>query len=655
MLFSIFMFVFFRYKVQDQPVDLGCIIRAPPNKFDSNSVRCTALEQINCPVPFAENEELVSCIICLSPTREDFQLQEPIAVCIPFIAPRTSAHVHSSREPVIKIEQNGKWNCLDTREENMETNKDYKLAIAEVRTLSKMAVFSRLKQDYATISSRGGKVTSSYDSRISFTVPRNGIDGKDHVIMEVQPVDTTTVSDLRVRSPTCKGLLTSSPIIHMAWESTDFNKPVTVTVPCPPNPAKAKKIAAMRKAKEEKMRNPPRPQVILPHEQEALEKEKQKSKLQKMQEELLQAEKEKDEPKQTKWYMGEYANNEDDETDHLFLVSGQGHDKWTPVQDVQVMQVKLDLLQFDLDKPLEKFMVLRTRTNVPEDNIGPIACEVSHFLSQKFVQVILKQKSDDPYDTVLSVIPAAKTEKTLKKLSEEGYDDGPDPSQVLSINEGDIIEVSFRGNVTKRDTEQIQFVYNSNLESETDFYACEVDKYLQKNFPVYRGVVEVYRKYEVISKKKLRRKEQAFEECELPPEYKRDLTCEMAINIPKYHVEPSSTLVKAPIIIRNTTDPINESLMRFVADELGDEWRIVANHLNLSKPRIQAILRNMQNNDLSDADAKYDMLMTWLKKTPKAVDKVSCLSMALLKSGRGDIAEDVRARNREFREHHRSH
>ena len=55
----------------------------------------------------------------------------------------------------------------------------------------------------------------------------------------------------------------------------------------------------------------------------------------------------------------------------------------------------------------------------------------------------------------------------------------------------------------------------------------------------------------------------------------------------QYHVEPSSTLVKAPIIIRNTTDPINESLMRFVADELGDEWRIVANHLNLSKPRIQ--------------------------------------------------------------------
>jgi len=66
--------------------------------------------------------------------------------------------------------------------------------------------------------------------------------------------------------------------------------------------------------------------------------------------------------------------------------------------------------------------------------------------------------------------------------------------QVLSINEGDVIEVGFRGNIKNRDADGIQFVYNSNLESETEFHACEVDKYLQKNFPVYRGVVEV-RKY----------------------------------------------------------------------------------------------------------------------------------------------------------------
>ena len=80
-------------------------------------------------------------------------------------------------------------------------SKDYKLAIAEVRVLSKMAVFSRLKQDYATLSSRGGKVTSSYDSRISFTVPRNGIDGRDHVIMEVRSCDSCQSGSSRYEYP----------------------------------------------------------------------------------------------------------------------------------------------------------------------------------------------------------------------------------------------------------------------------------------------------------------------------------------------------------------------------------------------------------------------------------------------------------------------
>ena len=39
-------------------------------------------------------------------------------------------------------------------------------------------------------------------------------------------------------------------------------------------------------------------------------------------------------------------------------------------------------------------------------------------------------RSDDPFDTVMSVVPQSKTEKTLKDLSKEGYDDGPEPSPV---------------------------------------------------------------------------------------------------------------------------------------------------------------------------------------------------------------------------------
>ena len=62
---------------------------------------------------------------------------------------------------------------------------DTKFAVAETKTLGRMAVFSRLKRDYATLSKKGGKVTSSYDQRISLTIPKDCIRGKDHILMEV--------------------------------------------------------------------------------------------------------------------------------------------------------------------------------------------------------------------------------------------------------------------------------------------------------------------------------------------------------------------------------------------------------------------------------------------------------------------------------------
>lgn len=50
--------------------------------------------------------------------------------------------------------------------------------------------------------------------------------------------------------------------------------------------------------------------MLLPHELEAIEKEKQKSKLQKLQEQIAADENKVEEPKPTKWYMGDYATNE---------------------------------------------------------------------------------------------------------------------------------------------------------------------------------------------------------------------------------------------------------------------------------------------------------------------------------------------------------
>ena len=69
-----------------------------------------------------------------------------------------------------------------------------------------------------------------------------------------------------------------------------FFKNLQVTLPCPPNPAKAKKAAAIRAAKEAKMKNP------AGHRMADLEESRKKE--------------DKHDKNVNRWYMGEYGTNE---------------------------------------------------------------------------------------------------------------------------------------------------------------------------------------------------------------------------------------------------------------------------------------------------------------------------------------------------------
>ncbi|CAG2186403.1 unnamed protein product [Mytilus edulis] len=201
----------------------------------------------------------------------------------------------------------------------------------------------------------------------------------------------------------------------------------------------------MRKMKEDKMKQA-RP-VIVTYDEEQEKKrllEEKKKKYQQQQEEAMN---ELEEKKfvQTKWYMGDYAHTDDDENDLLYLLTQSSNGKWSVLENIHIHQIKLDLLQFDMTKPLDSFMVLRTRMNTPDDTVALMANIISEFLSQRFAQVLVKQRSDDPYDTLISVVPANKAVKTSKEMAAKGYIEGPDPSPVINLNEGDHIEIAFRG------------------------------------------------------------------------------------------------------------------------------------------------------------------------------------------------------------------
>lgn len=43
--------------------------------------------------------------------------------------------------------------------------------------------------------------------------------------------------------------------------------------------------------------------------------------------------------------------------------------------------------------------------------------------------------------------------------------------------------------------------------------------------------------------------------------------------------------------------PIDDDLLRHLAADLGDEWKVLAASLNVKKTRIQSIMRNHVNDD----------------------------------------------------------
>ena len=133
------------------------------------------------------------------------------------------------------------------------------------------------------------------------------------------------------------------------------------------------------------------------------------------------------------------------------------------------------------------------------------------------------------------MVPASKSNKAIKDMADKGYMEGPDPSPIINLNEGDHIEIVFRGNVCDTTNRPPLFVYNSNISSELELYLSEVDKYLQKNFRVYRGVLQIFRCYCETKDKKMKRQQSVSEEIvntKVPEKLKQHL-CDMHINIPK--------------------------------------------------------------------------------------------------------------------------
>ena len=184
----------------------------------------------------------------------------------------------------------------------------------------------------------------------------------------------------------------------------------------------------------------------------------------------------------------------EDEGDELQIFIQDASAKWEVIEDITIAQSKnKDIATVEINKTPRRLMILRTRPDQAVDTLLKMVSVLENALTHRVVQLILRQKSEEPKEVVILGTSAQKSERLQKNITEEGFDAGPPPSQDLILREGQIMELRYRGNI-QAEAEllgQLKMVYNSHIRTRVEFTVTEIDRFAQKGIDCYRGFTQV--------------------------------------------------------------------------------------------------------------------------------------------------------------------
>jgi len=143
-------------------------------------------------------------------------------------------------------------------------------------------------------------------------------------------------------------------------------------------------------------------------------------------------------------------------------------------------------------------LLLRASGRLESSDLCRVAGDLESSLAERAAQLIVRQHVDDSSLVHVECCRREAVDRLLQgPLADMKFTDGPEPSRVVVLREGDVLELSLRGNI-EVDAEDDQrswthrFVYHSNLSSlSTELNVREVNRFAQNAFDSYHGYVQL--------------------------------------------------------------------------------------------------------------------------------------------------------------------
>ncbi|XP_068127948.1 death domain-containing protein 1 [Hyperolius riggenbachi] len=577
----------------------ACFIKAPSSILQG--LNCRYMDDISS-LMVSDGEELVSSVLNISSCTTDLKIPFPISISIPF-----NSHYRGSYKDVMVKTINEKLqasyltpNSLDGYHGNHKGN----FAEIKIYKLGTFCVVSCLKKENFTVLRKGLSLKLNVDSRISFNYPPGCFSSSIIVQFKVQPIDTSLISVLKMKHDIYHPVVSCSPLIHMRQPSIPtFNKSVMVILPCPPNPEKKKagddgdKRASSATASK----------VTATHQIRA---------------------------------VSASVRKHGDNPSELLKLLALKEDQWIVLDDIVVKNVQNGIVSFELCEQIHSFIVVRLSSAVESTHLIRFIKSLEVAIRSSMVNVVLYRKQDNFHNILVELVPSKELNWEVSALVEAGYTGPPEPSEPISIQEGDQINFRFCGNISasggKDSSEVYKLTFHTQKMQRLSLDLSVVDEFGNYSSPHYKGTVAFYRLPKediIVSYRTGQSTDNSLAQ--------RTPVCKLQITLPKVErniTRPSST----KLITSDPGDLLWDSVVKWVAPELSeDDVSELIQSLPVRRSTLQLVRLKSPDNLSTQV---YELLSLWKKRLPASTDKFRLLARHLHKCGRNDLVEQMKVK-----------
>ncbi|XP_030609951.1 death domain-containing protein 1 [Archocentrus centrarchus] len=584
----------------------ACFIRAPVGAAEV--LRCEVADTLSC-LMVTGSEELVSRVIRVK-VEDATTFHFPAIVVVPFQA----RHRGNYRDVAVKIIDEQKRVSYITPVATEAVYGGQKGSFAEVKVYSVglFAVVSCLKKENYTIPRRGLSLKLPMDPRIclnylpgSFTAP---------VIAQtmIQPLDAVLLASVKSRNDAYHSVVSTSPLLYLTHPTSQpLRRPLTVTLPCPPNPAKKRSIRGQAENQDPEswpVSDSPPWDYALSHRLRFVE-----------------------------------ASMESKEMSNKSLVVLASRDKqWIIVDKVTVRSQQKGLVSFDLIENFDRLLVVRLLSPPQPCHLTSLAEELEESVGCHAVTVILQRRRDEPRAVLVAAVPSRDLSWELNRLRAQGYNDLVETSSEISMREGDQLLVRFSGNITstvsvetnKNEATHEHITFHSQRKNRLLVHLTEVDPFGNYSCPHYKGTAIFYK----VTRGQLEWREDkaVLKDTKLLG----DPVCRLSLTLPK-KVRNITRPVTARVKLCEDSDSLSDSLLLWLSGELSkEETGLLVRSLRLRRSAAQLVKIRAGSSLSSQA---FSILVMWRRGLPAVPSqpKASLLARCLAKIGRPDLAREL--------------